>query len=262
MPTSAPIRIPWLVGGSVLSVAVLGFGTLNAVGLLAHQTEHKHIVISTPIRSLDVRSGGGTVKVVGTTDSTVTVDATISRGLVSPTHVEAVEGNRLVLRSKCSSFVNTWCGVSYTIRIPRGISVAVNTSGAGITVTDTTGDLDLSSSGGGITVMGGGGSERLDSSGGGIDATGLSATTVNASSSGGGVDLSFIAPPSAVTADSSGGGVAIAVPNTPGAYRVEVSASGGGTHTGIRIDPASARSIKADSSGGGVSVEYSTSAAQ
>jgi hypothetical protein len=248
-------RLPWLVGGSVLTVAVLGFGTLQGVGLLAHQTERMHTVISTPVRSVTVSADGG-VHIVGTSEAVVTIDATISTGLSSPTHAETINGDRLVVSASCPAVLNTWCGVSYTLRIPKALPVTVHSSGGGIIVTGVDGDLDLSSSGGGIAVDGGRGHERLDSSGGGVNAKATSAAVVNASSSGGGVHLSFAAAPTDVTADSSGGGVRIDLPATTDAYRVEASSSGGSTHTSIRIDPASARIIRAHSSGGGVTVSY------
>jgi hypothetical protein len=251
------IRAPWLIGGSVLTVAVLGFGTLQGVGGLAHQTEHTHTVISAPVRSVMV-SGDSRVRILGTDEAAITIDATISKGLASPAHSEAVDGDRLVVSASCPAFLNTWCGVSYTLRIPKGLPVVVHSNGDGISVTGVDGDLDLSSSGGGITVNGGAGGERLNSSGGSINAKGIAAPVVNATSSGGGVHLSFTTSPNDVTAGSSGGGIRIDLPDTAVAYRVEASSSGGSTHTAIRIDPASARIIKAHSSGGGVTVSYTS----
>ncbi len=257
MTPSKRFRAPWLIGGSVLTVAVLGFGTLQGVGVLAHQTERTHTIISNPVRSVTV-SGDSRVRILGTDEATITIDATISKGLASPTHAAAVEGDRLVVSASCPAFLNTWCGVSYTLRIPKDLPVVVHSDGDGISVTGVDGDLDLSSSGGGITVNGGSGRQHLDSSGGSVNAKGIDATVVNASSSGGGVHLSFTAPPNDVTADSSGGGIRIDLPNSTVAYRVEASSSGGSTHTAIRIDPASAHLIRAHSSGGGVTISYTS----
>jgi hypothetical protein len=235
---------------------MIAFGALQGVGVLAHQTDHLHTLISTPVRTVKA-SGDIKVHIEGTDESTVTIDATISRGLFSPTHAETVEGDRLAVSAKCPVVLNTWCQVSYTLRIPKALSVDVHSSGGSISVTGVDGDLDLSSSGGGITVHGGRGSERLDSSGGSINAIGVAPSTVRASSSGGGVHLSFASAPTDVTAESSGGGVTINLPNTPVAYRVDASSSGGSTHTPVHIDPTSARIIRAHSSGGGVTVSYS-----
>ena len=40
---SRPSRTAWLLGGSLFSVAAIGFGTLNLVDLLAHDQSHVHL---------------------------------------------------------------------------------------------------------------------------------------------------------------------------------------------------------------------------
>ena len=180
----------------------------------------------------------------------------MSEGLFSGSHSVTVDGDRLVVRSDCPPVLGTWCGVDYTIRVPAGTAIAGGSSGSGIDVTGTTGPIDLSSSGGGLHVTGGGGTVKLDSSGGGVTGDRLTAASVTASSSGGGVRLSFSEPPQSVKASSSGGGVRIEVPDVPGAYQVHASSSGGGVHNGVRTDPSSTSVIDAESSGGGVTITY------
>jgi hypothetical protein len=255
--TSRRVRRAWLAGGSVFTVAALGYGVFTGVGAIAHRTEQSHAVVTEAVRAMDV-TGAGSVHVVGTSGDTISIDARISEGLFSPSHDEKVEDGTLVVRSSCPPFNSFFCSVDYTIHAPANLPLVVRSSGGSITVDNVDGDLDLSSSGGGVHVTGGRGSQHLSSSGGGVSAIGTSAATVNASSSGGRVHLAFQQPPSNVNAGSSGGGVRIDLPDTPDAYNVKASSSGGGVHTPVRTDPSSSRIIKAHSSGGGVTVQYST----
>jgi hypothetical protein len=246
----------WLLGGSVLSVAMLGYGSMTLVGLLAHERHSTHKVITTPVRLVDISSGAGWVHIVGSNEPTVTVDTSVSEGLFASSHHETVEGDRLVVRSSCSALFNTFCKVNYTVHLPLDTTLKVSSSGGGVSVSNVNGALDLSSSGGGIHVTGGSGSMHLSSSGGGIGAVNLTSSTVNADSSGGGIHLGFQQPPANVKVSSSGGGVTVDVPQTSDTYRVDASSSGGSTSNRLRTDPASPRSIRARSSGGGIHLNY------
>jgi hypothetical protein len=256
MPASRTARLAWLLPGSFFAVGTLGWGTLNVVDITAHERQHEQHDYTETIRSVDLETGRGEVHVVGTDTDRVTVDAAVSEGLRAGDHSERVEGDRLVVRSTCPVMFSTWCGVDYTIHVPADTAVVGHSSGGGIDVTGTTGDVTLSSSGGGLHVSGGGHTLTLDSSGGGVTGEALTADVVTASSSGGGVHLTFAETPQTVKADSSGGGVDIEVPNTPGAYQVKASSSGGGVHTDVRTDATSPNVIDASSSGGGVTIHY------
>jgi Toastrack DUF4097 len=257
MSASRTARLAWLLPGSFFAVATLGWGTMNIIDLTAHERHHEQHEFTEPIRTLDIDTEKGEVRIVGTDASTVTVDATVSEGLRAGSHSEHVDGDRLVIRASCPIMFATWCGVDYTIRVPSTTTVVAQSSGGGVDVSGVTGDITVSSSGGGVHVTGGGGHTLiLDSSGGGVSGEGLTADTVTASSSGGGIHLHFAEPPQMAKATSSGGGVTIEVPETPGAYQVHATSSGGGVHTDVRTDPSSPNVIDADSSGGGVTVRY------
>lgn len=256
--SSRAVRTTWLAAGSILAVATLGWGSGQAVSLLAHQRQHLHTVVTAALTSVYVSSGSGKVHIVGGADAAVVIDATVSKGLFSPSERQTLQGSRLVVTSSCPPILNTFCGVDYTIHIPSDLSVKVRSSGGAISLTGVNGDLDLSSSGGGITVHGGHGNMVLGSSGGTIRAEAITSPAVRARSSGGGVHLTFLQPPTTVSAGSSGGGVSVDLPNTPIAYQVHASSSGGSTHNDVRTDPTSSRIINAHSSGGDVEVRYAT----
>jgi hypothetical protein len=255
-PRRTRSRLAWLVGGSLFSVVLLGYGTTQAAGLLAHDRHHTHREYTGDIQAVDITAEAGSVTVYGTDASAVTVDTSVSEGLMSPTDDERLEAGRLVLRSRCEPVLDTFCGVDYTVYVPHGLAVRASAGGGGVHVSGVDGALDLSSSGGGVTVTGGTGRMSLHSSGGSVHGSNLTSADVDAGSSGGGVRLEFDQPPSDVKAGSSGGGVTVVVPNTPTAYHVVASSSGGSAHADVRTDPAASRTIQAHSSGGSVRVEY------
>lgn len=248
----------WLIGGSVFSVVLLAFGAMQGVGLLAHQRHQNHTVVTAPVRSVDISSGGGSVSVVGTTGRNVVIDASVSEGLFAATNRVALRGDQLVLRSSCPPFFNTFCKVDYTVHMPPSLPLRIHSSGGGIQVDGVSGDLDLASSGGGVHVSGSRGRLSVRSSGGGISATETLSPTADARSSGGGIRLAFSVPPHQVTASSSGGGVTIQLPHSSDLYRVDIASSGGSSNNEVRTDPTSNRLIHARSSGGGVRVQYTT----
>ncbi len=259
-PTRAGGRTAWRIAGSVLAVLMLAFGTANAVGALAHDTTRVHRVVTDAVKLVDVDTPtGGSIRVVGRDAAgPVTIDMTVSRGLETPSHSETVEGDRLVVRSRCLWVVSAFCQVDYVIRIPTGVSVIARSDGGDVSVSNVHGTLDLGSDGGKVSVLGGESQRvRLESDGGDVTATELSASSIEASSDGGSVLLALETSPTSVDASSDGGDVEIVLPDTLDTYRVDVSSDGGGTESAVRTDPTSDRVITASSDGGDVTVRYS-----
>jgi hypothetical protein len=253
MAVSPRVRTAWIVGGSVFTVATLAFGTVQAVGALAHEERMVHTVIDEPVRTIDIEADGS-VTVHGTDTERVTVAERVSDGLQHPDRSSRVVGDRLVLRGTCGGFPQTFCGDTFTVTAPRSVRVVVR--GEGVTVTDVRGGADITSDGDNISVYNVAGPMRLRSHGGNIDTGAISAARVDAESSGGNTTLSFTTAPRLVDVSSHGGNIDIRLPNGSVAYRVDASAHGGSTDTAIRTDPSSPREIRAESSGGNVSIRY------
>lgn len=249
----------WRIAGSVIAALMIAYGTASAVGALAHDTWSDRRVIDTRVSVVDVaNSTGGAITVVGDDDAdSVTIDMTVSRGLQTPRHTEEVEGNRLVVRNGCGWFANVFCQIDYLIHVPPGVSLIARADGGSVEVSNLKGFLDLSSDGGSLVVRGGEGeSVRLDTDGGNVEVTGLAAGSIEARSDGGTVRLDLAGPPRAVVASSDGGDVEIVLPETPDAYRLDLSSDGGTTSGEVRTDPSSDRSITGSSDGGDVTVRY------
>ncbi|MCU1486381.1 MAG: hypothetical protein JWN67_3127 [Actinomycetia bacterium] len=255
-PTTRPAgRAAWIAVGSVLAVAAIVYGAFSVASLLAYDAYDRRATFTGAVRVVEVHASAGGVRITGSDRTGAEVDTHVIRGFVDARHAVTLVDGRLVVRNSCS-FTASWCSVMSTIRVPNGVQVVIRASGGSARVTDVHGDLDIDSSGGGVHVRRAAGHLTLRSSGGGIDATGLTSQVVDASSSGGGVTLTFAEPPSSVRGRSSGGGVTVVVPHDSTSYQVDARSSGGGTTTDVRSDPNGRRHIDISSSGGGVTVRY------
>jgi hypothetical protein len=253
-------KIAWITAGALFAFASLGWGTYNAVSLLAYDRYKFHETFTTTeaaaIEKIQVDNPAGSVHVIGTdSKGSIVIDGDVLRGLSKPTHSEQIKGSTLEVESSCHA-ASSFCNVDYTLRVPRDIALHIRASGGGVRTFGIDGVQDIASSGGGVNVEGASSTLKLDSSGGGVTATGIVSSIVEASSSGGGVRLEFERSPTHVQVSSSGGGVTVQVPDNAVPYRVDIGSTGGGTRTDVRTDPDSTRRIVAHSSGGGVTVRY------
>ena len=202
-----------------LGVLVVVGGSITAVDLaLSHRdTSTRHF--DEPIDHVDIETSGGSVRLVGTNDSTITVETNVRSGLRSPHHLENVVDGQLVIRSSCSHLPTHACSVDYVIHVPSDVSVELDGNGVDAQIESITGDLDVS---------------------------------IN----GGDVDASFSEAPNQIKARANGGDIDIVIPDDQDSYRVDASSNGGSTDVDVRSDPASARSIDLHTNGGTISVAY------
>jgi hypothetical protein len=136
-----------------------------------------------------------------------------------PTIDEQWNGRALTVKPDCPSGFTDSCAVNYTIAVPAGVA------------------LDLETDSGNITA---GGSQSPQT---------------QASSDSGDIWLSFAGAPDSVYASSDSGNVTITVPRG-GGYAVHPQADSGNTNVDIVQDPASPRSITAISDDGNIAVGY------
>jgi len=262
----------WVLGvGVALSLIAIAYGVLLLVNLLGRTSEERRSVLPATGDRLVVSGSGGSVRVVGGAVDEVQVVVKLRYGLGRP-RVEQSSGPDEVRLSASCPWYASFCSADYEITVPARFAVDAHSSGGAVTVQAVSGAVAADSSGGGITVREAGGEVRADSSGGGItvaDAAGavnlrssgggitgerLRGSEARAESSGGSVRLGFATPPQVVEASSSGGGVEIRLPPVEGGYRVDASSSGGDRSVDVPTDPASSRRVNATSSGGDVRI--------
>lgn len=250
-------RALWRIGGSVLTISLLAFGTLQVVSQVAYDRHRAAYAVAPVVRVVDVRIDHGSIDVVGDPGTTtVQVHRDVERGLVHTSVSERVDGDTLVIRASCP-FLSAHCNAHYRLDVPPAVRVVAHAEGD-VRVSGVQGDVDARAGQGGVTLAGVGGRVDAHASQGSVRATGLRSTAVDASASQGSVTLVFANDPSRVVARSSQGSVHVVVPRDHVPYRVDARASQGSTDVGVPTDPASTRRVTARSSQGGVTVTAAT----
>jgi hypothetical protein len=255
--TPRGLRIALVVLVVALATVAILHAAWTLVDVASRHTFDRHA--SFPgVRALRVGNDVGAVHLVRAgANAPVTVTTHVTEGLVSPSASVVRAGRSLTLGGSCPTVFAQECHVDYTIALPAGTHLVVDSADGDLSVNGYASrrPLALSTGGGdikleGVTVP----ALVLDSSAGDVKATGVRASVVNAHSSAGDVSLELAAPARRVTARSSAGDVQLTVPDVP--YRVRASSSGGDVKdSGIRQDPHAARTIDASSSAGDVKVE-------
>jgi hypothetical protein len=227
-------RVVWGGAGSLVAVAMLGFGTLNAVTALAHEQEHVVAVFDAAgVTALDVR-GEGHVTVVGADVAEITVTMRLSHGLRRTGHTEEVVGGTLVLDVDCPGLLSHFCEVDHTVEVPRGLDVWIDNANGSTDVAGLAGSLDVDGDNGRIT---------------GRD---LRTPVLRVSNDNGAIDLVVVEAPDRVAVDNDNGAIELTVPHVDEGYAVETQNDNGSIDVQVRTDPTSPRSISAENDNGSI----------
>lgn len=257
--TELVTRRGWHIVGVVVAVILLPWGTIQTVSTLAHEEESATLRFdASGLRVVEIHNdAGGAVRVVGAAAEAdqVTVRANISEGLRATGHSEAIDGEKLVVRSSCP-FLSTFCEVDYEVEVPDGIDVAI-WSPAGVSVDGVTGDVSVRAEES-VDLARLGGELRAHSSYGSVRARDLRSSDVDVSSSDGSISLQFSDSPKAVRADTTDGDIEVVVPNDGLAYRVSSSTGDGEITTEISTDVEGDRTITTDTADGDTALRYAS----
>lgn len=180
-------------------------------------TSSQSYSVSQHLSSVRINDSGGNISVVAGSGPGVVVTEQYEYSDGRPVTAHSVSGSTLTLDSSGCNDSSGKCEVDYSVQVPAGVDVDAGTSGGDIT------------------------------------GSGLAAGTLDASTSGGNVNLAFAAVPDNVDASTTGGDVTITVPQ--GSYAVQAGTDGGQNDVAVPIDNASAHRIKAHSDGGDVTVK-------
>jgi hypothetical protein len=277
---TAPGRWVWAVSGVVAAAALAIPGarliTLAGVSGSGDPFAHpQHVTIRTvsvpqPVTGVTVQDYGGQVRVTAGPVHRVQVTETIrydARAGV-PAVAQSVAGGRLNLSDPACQ--NTDCDVDFTVTVPSGLTVSVdtqggpadvsgiaggsvNTDGGSARIAQVTGPLTVSTGGGPAALSAVAGPLRIDTSGGALVAHGISAATASVSTGGGPAQVTFSAAPQTVTVSSDGGPAILRVPGGP--YALTADSAGGPELIGIATDPAARPSLTISTGGGPLQLE-------
>lgn len=240
----------------MIAVIVLLFSTLQFVSLIGRSTETLRRVVSAEgLTSLDISSDSGDVVVTGAEREDVLIVATIRHGLWR-TRVSIEERGGVVTASASCPFPSTNCSVDYSIEVPTGLDVRVDSDNGSISARDLRGRVELVSDNGDVRANGLAGTSYLRSSNGDVEGLDLRAGPVEASSDNGDVTVELTEPPTHVVAESDNGDVDVTLPDTAHAYDLELSTRNGSRSGEIRTDPASERRLVIRSDNGDVRAAY------
>lgn len=234
-------RSGWLMAGGVLALATVGWFALQTVALLAHRTTtDRREFPAAAVRSVEVTTDGGDVRLVGGSGDRITVTATIEEGLRSPRNSQRITDGVLSVSSDCPTWSIAWCDVSYVIELPSDVAVRVRTDSGDVSQSRLTNTVTISTDTGNV------------------NATAAGAGAISITSDTGDVDLTFDASPTTLTVSTDTGDIDVVLPPDGRAYLLSAESDTGDIATKVTTDPASAYPIKLVSDDGDISVRYAS----
>jgi hypothetical protein len=234
-----PSLTRFAVAGAVALAAVsllAGCGELGKLGAPSHNPPAKSFTVSAPVSAVVIHGGSGSIDVTGWSRSTVSVSQQVSYSKTPPNAAHSLHGGTLTVSYSCPA--ELVCGVSYDVRVPRGVAVTVSTGAGAVTLTSLAGAV----------------SARADA--GIITAVDLGSSTASFTSNAGGVIASFTAAPRSLTANTNVGPITLTVPGSV-AYRVNTHTFVGIATVTVHRSGSSAHSISAKSDLGSISIDPS-----
>lgn len=251
-----PGRTLWVIFGSLLAVAGIGWGTFTLIDLLAHEEWVETATFpAAGIDAIEVDNENGRVEIVGTDTDEIRIRADVSTGLRDTGYSWELLDSTLRVAGTCPILGGTWCEVAYRIEVPSDIArLGVDGNNGSIVLTDIDGDVRLSTDNGRVEMSRLSGSVFARSDNGRIVGSELTSTAVDAESDNGRVELHFLEPPDTVIARSDNGRVEVVVPPVEDNYNVSLHSDNGSENLEIAHDPDSARVIVAESDNGSVTV--------
>ena len=260
------------VSGAVAVVALLAAGCGASAG---DDTEPEHRSFALSGRTLTVDSDDSALDlVVADSDEADKVEVTrwFEGSVViggDPKVTWKMEGDRLVLRMKCSGVV-TDCSARHRIVVPRGVAVTVKDGDGSVSaqgfkeplsirtgdgsarVTGSSGPLSIRTADGSVRVKDSSGPLELRTGDGSIHASGVDSRRVQARTHDGSVRLELDAVPDLVESRTGDGSVTIALPQET--YRVTTDTGDGSVDVSVPRSDASSHVVSAHTGDGKITV--------
>jgi hypothetical protein len=217
-----------------LALTLGGCDALGKLGAASHYPAATSFTIRSRVTTLVIDGGSGSVDVTGYGQSVVRVSQQASYSKTPPTPKHVLNGTKLTLSYGCA--VQLSCSVSYTVSVPRDVSVQVSAS---------TGEITLTSLAGAATTAQTGAGE--------ITAVSLDSASVNLKSDAGGIIATCTAAPRALHASTTIGAITLTVPGSA-AYKISTHTIVGTSDITVRRSTKSPHAITASSDLGSISI--------
>ncbi|MFI9729955.1 DUF4097 family beta strand repeat-containing protein [Streptomyces sp. NPDC052092] len=237
------------------AVVVLG-AALTACASADDDTEPDHRTFGLPGTTLTIDSDDSALEIVAS-DTQPAGEIAVTRwfqGSVTlgsdPKVTWSMEGDRLVLREKCSGFVAD-CAAKHRIEVPRGVAVTVEDKDGSVRAEGFRDALTIRTTDGSVRVTDTSGPLELHTGDGSVRAE-VSSRSVRTRSGDGSVHLALGAVPDRVESRSGDGSLTIELPR--GAYRVDTSTGDGAEDVSVPRDDSSAHEVTARTGDGKLTV--------
>ncbi|RTL65711.1 MAG: hypothetical protein EKK42_19290 [Pseudonocardiaceae bacterium] len=253
-PPRGPHPVLVVAAAAVVLVAAVA-GVAQLLGSAVHSTTVTDATYTLASPRLAVTSNSGDITVVLSADDAVHVRTQARHGLATPDLVAESGPTGLVLDSHCNGFLGDFCQVSYTVAVPRDVSLMVSGGMGDVVVRDVDGRVDVDNTGGDVLLTGIGGDVTVRTVSGDVVATDMRSGSVLAETTLGDVSVAGAVAPTSVTARSTLGDIDVAVPATR-PYRVDVGpgSDAGSTRVLLPVDPTATATVSATSDHGDVTV--------
>ncbi|MGW0823515.1 DUF4097 family beta strand repeat-containing protein [Streptomyces sp. NPDC002845] len=241
---------------AVSGLAVALMATAAACGASAgDDKEPEHRSFALEGRTLTVDSDDSTLEIVSADVDEVEVtrwfEGRVVVGGDPRVTWEMEDGNRLVLREKCSGMI-AQCSSKHRIEVPRGVAVTVKDDDGSVSAQGFEEALNIHTQDGAVRVSDSSGPLELRTDDGSVRAVGIESRSVKASTGDGSVKLELGVVPDLVEARSDDGSINIALPRDT--YRVTTGSDDGSVKVSVPRDEASAHVVTAHTNDGSVTV--------
>lgn len=227
------VRLTLLVAAVLLAFS----GAAFLLSQLLKHTRSDSVTVTRPVAHIVVRSDAGDVRLTPAAVDRVTVEERRTWLWEEPAVDTTLQDDgTLVLSGSCpAARLMDLCQTEFTVRVPPGVAVRVDSGAGAIDVRGLDGPLDLRTTTGAIS-----GSELLSDD-------------VTAHTTTGELHLSFVSAPPSVAASSRSGDVDVALPLAN--YRIDGSSGSGDVAVrGLYRDDLAPRHVTASSRDGSVAV--------
>lgn len=207
-------------------------------------------------KKLSIRATNSSVRLKpGSGDGKVHVERTLKGKAGDSGNSEwSLDGSTLTLRTDCNG-ISLSCEGSYTVSVPKGATVALESTAGPVSAKDLAQPLDIHVKDASADVENVSGKLGMTVSGGNASATGITSQEFSATTSNGRVKATFGAAPRTVTASAGNGNVNVTLPKGGEKYRVTTKATNGQSHSSVPNTKDSDRKIELKSQNGSVRVD-------
>ena len=262
-PPGGPAGEVWLpvvrVGAVVLTVVVIGIGTLAVVSTFFQRVRTETRTFAGTVAAVRVTEDLGDVKVrVAEPGEQVQAMARITESFDNGVWSAELTGRTLVVDGSCRQRgISLFdCQVDLTLVVPAGIPVEIESNTGDLSVDGGFSAVDARTNTGDIVVRRATGPVQLRTNTGDVRSLATSATALTARTTTGDVRLVFDVAPRTVTTQTNTGDVKVLVPDDGGAYSVVTETDTGDETVDVGNIPSAANKISAKTNTGDVTVAY------